>query len=81
MGAANYNRTVELAALGGIGIAVVIALLLALPIKELVTYLISVKSRKHYTCPKCGERIMMEHGTASVCSACGALLRQDIRQD
>lgn len=67
----------ELAAIGGIGLAIVVGLLLALPLKELITYLIAVRSRKHYVCPKCGERIMMEHGTASVCSACGAPLREE----
>jgi ribosomal protein S27AE len=68
----------ELALAGLIGLGVIVAVLLALPLKELITYLISVKSRKHYVCPSCGERIMMEHGSASVCSACGAPLHQEV---
>jgi ribosomal protein S27AE len=37
----------------------------------------SVQSRKNYTCPKCGERIQMEHMDASHCNSCGAPLTRD----
>lgn len=69
----------EAAVLGWVALGVIATLLLALPLKELVTYLISLNSRRHYACPHCGERIMMEHGTASVCSACGAALVEEPR--
>ncbi|MCB1218647.1 hypothetical protein KDL44_14785 [bacterium] len=61
-------------------LGIVLLGLLALPLKEFIMYLISVNSRRHYSCPQCGERIMMEHGTASICSACGAALVEDPRR-
>ncbi|MEZ5339109.1 MAG: hypothetical protein R3F46_12735 [bacterium] len=70
----------EMTALLWFGIGVVLLGLLALPLKEFIMYLISVNSRRHYSCPHCGERIMMEHGTASICSACGAALVEDPRR-
>lgn len=70
---------VEMAVLGWAGLLIAVLVLLALPFKELVLYLIAVRSRRHYACPRCGEQIVMEHGTASVCSACGSPLQEQMR--
>lgn len=52
-------------------------LLLAIIPLALLFYVFSVNSRKHYECPECGERIMVEHMEASRCSSCGAPLRRE----
>ena len=41
-------------------------------------YSLSVRSRKRYTCPSCGERIQTEHLDASHCSFCGTPLERRI---
>ena len=40
-------------------------------------FTLSVQSRKHYTCPNCGERYTTEHLDASHCNSCGAPLRRE----
>lgn len=42
----------------------------------LLFYLLAVQSRKHYTCPQCGERIQTEYLDASHCNMCGAPLNR-----
>ena len=36
----------------------------------------SVKSRKYYKCPQCGERFRSEHMESKHCKVCGAELTQ-----
>jgi ribosomal protein S27AE len=45
----------------------------------LTFYLISVQTRKRYTCPACGERLQTEHMNASHCNMCGAPLDRVVR--
>jgi ribosomal protein S27AE len=52
-----------------------ILILLALLVLGLVFYLFSVRSRKSYRCPKCGETITnVEYMKAKRCGMCGAPL-------
>lgn len=37
----------------------------------------SLKSRKYYICPSCGERIYTEHMIAQRCNVCGAFLKEE----
>ncbi|MBN2312200.1 MAG: hypothetical protein JXR94_24690 [Candidatus Hydrogenedentes bacterium] len=39
-------------------------------------YLLSVRSRKQYRCPACGERLSVEHMEAKRCNLCGAPLEK-----
>lgn len=43
-------------------------------------YFLSVRSRKSYRCPQCGEKIRVEHMKASRCGMCGAPLKQEDTQ-
>ena len=40
----------------------------------LIAYDKSLKSRKYYKCPKCGESFRTEHMEAKCCKVCGAKL-------
>ncbi len=44
-------------------------------------YARSVKSRKRYCCPKCGERVAVELMEASRCNMCGAPLREPMTKE
>jgi len=50
---------------------------LILIVLSVVFYYFSVKSRKKYTCPKCGEEITTEHLDAKHCNVCGAEIKMD----
>jgi len=39
-------------------------------------YLLSVQTRKKYSCPACGEQLRTEHMNASHCNMCGAPLER-----
>ncbi len=39
-----------------------------------LVYVFAVASRRRYVCPKCGERVKVEHMRASRCNMCGAAL-------
>ena len=41
-----------------------------------IAFLFSVKSRKSYTCPSCGEKIRVEHMDAQRCNVCGTSLEK-----
>jgi len=56
-----------------IGLAVISVL-------ALVFFFFSVRSRRRYECPECGERVMVEHMTASRCNMCGAELQETTEQ-
>ena len=43
----------------------------------LIFYFFSVRSRKSYRCPQCGERIRVEHMEAENCNMCGAPLKKE----
>jgi len=49
----------------------------AIIILGLFLYYISVRSRKYYKCPKCGEKIRVEHMEAENCNICGAPLERE----
>lgn len=51
-------------------------LLLLIPVMVLF-YVLAVVSRKWYLCPKCGEKLMVEHMRASHCNMCGAPLQEE----
>lgn len=52
-----------------------ILILVILPILCIVVYFFSVRSRKSYRCPQCGERITnVEYMQAKRCGMCGAPL-------
>ncbi len=36
----------------------------------------SIKSRRYYKCPQCGESFRMEHSQARCCKVCGAELEE-----
>lgn len=40
----------------------------------LIAYNKSIKSRKYYRCPECGESFRTEHMDAKCCKVCGAKL-------
>jgi len=42
-----------------------------------IFYYFSLKSRKTYYCPECGEIIMVEHMDTSRCGVCGSSLKED----
>ncbi len=48
------------------GVAAVVLVL------SIIFYSFSVKSRKRYRCPECGEKLATEHMSASRCGMCGA---------
>lgn len=41
-----------------------------------ILFLRAVDSRKHYTCPECGEKQRVELMEASRCNTCGAPLKR-----
>lgn len=43
-------------------------------------YFLSVRSRKSYNCPQCGEKVRVEHMKASRCGMCGTPLKQEATQ-
>jgi hypothetical protein len=42
-----------------------------------IFYFFSVRSRRSYACPQCGERITTEYLDARRCGMCGAELRRE----
>ena len=55
-------------------------LLFILAVIAAVCYYFSVKSKKTYTCPECGEKVKVEHMETTRCGVCGALLKQDEKE-
>lgn len=51
-----------------------IVLILVIVIAALIAYDKSVKSRKYYKCPQCGESFRTEHMDSKCCKVCGAEL-------
>ncbi len=43
----------------------------------ILLYVLAVSSRRSYVCPECGERMRMEHGTASRCNVCGTPFQEE----
>ena len=53
-----------------VGIAIVVLVL------SVIFYVFSVRSRKRYLCPECGESVVTEHMSTSRCGMCGAEIRR-----
>lgn len=51
-----------------------IIIVLVIVITALIAYDKSVKSRKYYKCPECGESFRTEHMDSKCCKVCGAQL-------
>ena len=49
----------------------------AIIILAILFYFLSVRSRKSYHCPQCGEKVRVERMKASRCGMCGAPLKQE----
>jgi len=62
------NNMVVIAVAGGLALGLAIVFVLR-----------SIESRKGYSCPQCGERIVVELMDASRCNSCGAPLQQEGR--
>jgi len=43
-----------------------------------IVYINSIKSRKYYVCPNCGESFRSEHMTSKCCKVCGANLEEKL---
>lgn len=52
-----------------------ILLFVILAVITAICYYFSVKSRKTYTCPECGEEVIVEHMETSRCGMCGSQLK------
>ena len=50
---------------------------LVLIVAAVVFYSFSVRSRKAYRCPECGERVITEYLDAQRCGHCGAPLERE----
>lgn len=58
-----------------------ICIVAILVISALIAYDKSLKSRKYYKCPECGESFRSEHMDAKCCKVCGAQLVETYDKD
>ncbi|MDM8524018.1 hypothetical protein QUF80_11680 [Desulfococcaceae bacterium HSG8] len=52
-------------------------IIIVLIVLSAIFYYLSVRSRKQYKCPECGESVNVEHMETARCGMCGSLLKKE----